>query len=48
MDGEPIPERAALFLAEVSDQGLEAVDIQVVHDEVDGMGLRVVLYDALH
>src|ERR1035438_1648130 len=48
MDGEPIPQRAALLLAEVSDQRLAAVDIQVIHDEVDGVGLRVVLYDALH
>src|SRR5487761_1079118 len=48
MDGESIPESAALPLAEVSDQRLAAVDIQVIHHEVDGVGLRVVLYDALH
>src|SRR5579863_4172035 len=46
MDGEPVPKRSALFLAEVSDQRLAAVDIQVIHDEVDGVGLRVVLDDA--
>src|SRR5258706_2884458 len=48
MDGKPIPERSALFFAEVSDQRFATVDIQVIHYEMDGLSLRVVLYDALH
>src|SRR5258708_22873185 len=32
----------------MGDQRRAAVDIQVDHDDVDGLGLRVTSYDALH
>jgi hypothetical protein len=48
VNGEPIPEQSALLLAEVNDQRLAAVDIQIIHLEVDGLGLRVVFHDAPH
>jgi len=48
MDLQPIPMIAALLLAVVADQLLAAVDIEVIHDEVDLPGEGVLLDDVPH
>ena len=45
MDLQPIPMIAALLFAVVADQRLAAVDIEVIHDEVDLPGEGVLLDD---
>src|SRR5207247_1564612 len=45
MDLQPIPKIAALLFAVVADQRLAAVDIEVIHDEVDLPGEGVLLDD---
>jgi len=48
MDLQPIPKIAALFLAEVAGQRLAAMDIQVIHDEVNRLGEGVLLNNLPH
>lgn len=48
MDLQPIPKIAALLFAVVADQRLAAVDIEVIHDEVDLPGEGVLLDDVPH
>lgn len=41
MDGEPIPDLIRHFLAEGIHQRFPVVDVQVVHYQVDGLGVRI-------
>jgi hypothetical protein len=41
VDGEPIPDFAADFRAQKIRQGFAAMDVQIIHDQMDGLGLHV-------
>ena len=48
VNGEPIPKISAFLLTEVIDQRLAAVDIEVIHDDVNGLGEGILLYQMPH
>src|SRR4029077_16837799 len=48
MHGEPVPERSALLLTETLHQRVATMDIEVVHDQMNGLSNRVCLHHALH
>ena len=41
VNGEPIPDFAADLRAEQVRQWLETMDVQIVHDQMDGFGLGI-------
>ena len=45
---KPVPKVSALLLAKGVDQRLSAVDIEVIHDEVDGPRGGVLIHDVVH
>ena len=48
MHAERIPDAFTLLFAEMAGRRLAAVDIEVVHDEVDRIGGGVLSHDVLH
>ena len=44
---ETVPEIGALFLTEVVCKGLPAVDVEIVHDQMDGSSKRITADDSI-
>jgi hypothetical protein len=47
VDGEAVPKIPALFLSKMVGEGLAAVDIEMVHDQMDGSSKRIAADDSI-
>ena len=48
VNSQPIPKPSACLLPEAIHQRFSAVDIEVVHDEMNGLGIGIIVDDVLH